>query len=58
MKIRQAVDAVVFQNNQYLLIHKVKSINSKNDITGHWDFSKGGMEKSYKDLETALLREL
>jgi putative (di)nucleoside polyphosphate hydrolase len=58
MKIRQAVGAVVFQNDEFLLVHKVKSINSNTDIIGHWDFSKGGVKESDKDLETALLREL
>lgn len=58
MKIRQAVGSVVFQNNEYLLVHKVKSINGNADIIGHWDFSKGGVEESDKDLESAVLREL
>lgn len=58
MKIRQAVGAVVFQNDEYLLVHKVKSISSNTDIIGHWDFSKGGVEESDKDLEMAVLREL
>lgn len=58
MKTRQAVGAVVFQNEEYLLVHKVKSINSNTDTIGHWDFPKGGTKESDKDLETAVLREL
>lgn len=41
MKIRKAVGAVVFQNDEYLLVHKVKSINGKTNIAGHWDFPNG-----------------
>ncbi|GKU25129.1 NUDIX hydrolase [Clostridium folliculivorans] len=58
MKIRQAVGAVVFQKNEYLLVHKIKNIDSETDIIGHWDFPKGGVEKSDKDIENAILREL
>lgn len=58
MRIRHAVGAIVYQNDEYLLVHKVKDINSKTNSIGHWDFSKGGIEESDKDLETAVLREL
>lgn len=58
MRIRKAVGAVVFQNNEYLLVHKVKNHNNSEDIIGHWDFPKGGVEQLDKDLETAILREL
>jgi putative (di)nucleoside polyphosphate hydrolase len=58
MKIRKAVGAVVFQKNEYLLIHKVKNSNNNEDIIGHWDFPKGGVEELDKDLESAILREL
>jgi putative (di)nucleoside polyphosphate hydrolase len=58
LKIRKAVGAIVFQNNEYLLVHKVKSINTKTDIPGHWDFPKGGVQDSDKDFEAAVLREL
>ncbi|WP_055668661.1 NUDIX hydrolase [Desnuesiella massiliensis] len=58
MKIRKAVGAVVFQNNEYLLVHKVKSISNNENIIGHWDFPKGGVKESDQDLEAALLREL
>lgn len=57
-KIRRAVGAVVFQNDEYLLVHKVKSIDYKENIVGHWDFPKGGVQESDEDLETAILREL
>lgn len=58
LKIRRAVGAVVFQNNEYLLVHKVKSIDCEENIVGHWDFPKGGVQELDKDLETAVLREL
>jgi putative (di)nucleoside polyphosphate hydrolase len=58
MKIRKAVGAVVFQNDEYLLVHKVKSINGKANIAGHWDFPKGGVEESDRDFEAAIIREL
>jgi len=58
MKIRKAVGALVFQNNEYLLVHKVKSVDMKSDMKGHWDFPKGGIQESDEDLESAILREL
>jgi putative (di)nucleoside polyphosphate hydrolase len=58
LKIRKAVGAVVFQKDEYLLVHKVKSISDKSDITPQWDFPKGGIEEFDKDLEKAVLREL
>lgn len=57
-KIRKAVGAVVFQNDEYLLVHKVKSITSKVNLAGQWDFPKGGVQESDEDLEIAILREL
>lgn len=57
-KIRKAVGAVVFQNDEYLLVHKVKSINTKANLVGHWDFPKGGVQESDEGLENAMLREL
>lgn len=58
MKIRKAVGAVVFQDNEYLLVHKVKSIDTKSNITGQWDFPKGGVYELDENLEAAILREL
>ncbi|TCT17134.1 putative (di)nucleoside polyphosphate hydrolase [Natranaerovirga pectinivora] len=58
MKIRKAVGAVVFQNNEYLLIHKVKNSDCNEDISGHWDFPKGGVIDQDSDLESSVLREL
>lgn len=58
MKIRNAVGAVVFQNNEYLLVHKVKSIDVETDANGHWDLPKGGIQESDESLEAAILREL
>lgn len=58
IKIRKAVGAIVFQDDEYLLVHKVKSIDCNENIVGHWDFPKGGLKESDIDLETAILREL
>lgn len=58
VKIRKAVGAIVFQNNEYLLVYKVKSIDAKTNIPGHWDFPKGGVNETDNDLEEAVLREL
>ena len=58
MKIRKAVGAVVVQNNQYLLIHKVRNSDSNVSISGYWDFSKGGVEEADEHLEAAVMREL
>lgn len=57
MKIRKAVGAVVFQNKEYLLVHKVKNANNE-AVIGHWDLPKGGIEEQDEDLEMAILREL
>lgn len=58
VKIRKAVGAIVFHNNEYLLVYKVKGINANANIPGHWDFPKGGVQKADKSLESAILREL
>ncbi|WP_042478934.1 NUDIX domain-containing protein [Bacillus ndiopicus] len=57
--IRYAVGAIIFHQAEILLVHKVKvsAIEDKH-IQGEWDFPKGGVEQSDKDLEAALLREL
>lgn len=60
-KTRQAVGAVVFKDNKYLLVHKVKIVDGKNgmeDINGTWDFVKGGVQQKDMDFQTAVLREL
>lgn len=60
-KIRQAVGAIVFKDNMYLLVHKVKLVNgkaNKKDIEGYWDFVKGGVEEKDRDFEASVLREL
>ncbi|WP_160669888.1 NUDIX hydrolase [Clostridium sp. C8-1-8] len=58
MKIRKAIGAVVVQDNEYLLIHKVRNSDSSEFINGYWDFPKGGVEESDKNLEVAVMREL
>lgn len=58
MNVRKAVGAVVFQNDEYLLVHKVKSIVSNIHIEGQWDFPKGGIQETDRDLKTSILREL
>lgn len=58
--IRQAVGAIVFQCNKFLIIHKTK-INTKEGketIEGEWDFIKGGVEQRDIDLKDSILREL
>lgn len=59
--MRKAVGAVIFQGDKYLLVHKVKSMEGSDspvNITGTWDFPKGGVKETDKDLEKAILREL
>jgi putative (di)nucleoside polyphosphate hydrolase len=58
--IRIAVGAIVFQNDKFLLINKIK-INTnigKETIKGEWDFIKGGVNETDVDLKQAILREL
>ncbi|KGX83201.1 NUDIX domain-containing protein [Pontibacillus marinus] len=58
--IRKAVGAIVFQGNQFLIIHKTK-INTnegKETINGEWDFIKGGVKRKDIDLKESVLREL
>lgn len=59
-KIRQAVGAIVYKENHYLLVHKTK-INTQTGIgkiNGEWDFVKGGIEDSDESSRHAILREL
>ncbi|MDW2879527.1 MULTISPECIES: NUDIX hydrolase [Bacillaceae] len=59
--IRNAVGAIVFQGEEYLLVHKVKRSAlkaSEGQTKGEWDFPKGGVEESDKGLKDAILREL
>lgn len=60
-KIRKAVGAIIFQNDKYLLVHKVKSNNDENgyeEINPTWDLPKGGIDKLDINSEDAVLREL
>lgn len=58
--IRKAVGAIVYQKDKFLVVHKtnINTIDGKQNIQGEWDFVKGKVEKSDKDYEDALLREL
>ncbi|MCA1035783.1 NUDIX hydrolase [Bacillus infantis] len=59
--IRNAVGAIVFQGEEYLLVHKVRRSalkDSEGHMKGEWDFPKGGVEDSDEDLKAAILREL
>ncbi len=59
--IRNAVGAIVFQGEEYLLVHKVKRSalrDSDGHLQGEWDFPKGGVEESDESLRAAILREL
>ncbi len=59
-KIRQAVGAIVYKEDHYLLVHKTK-INTRTGtkkIDGEWDFVKGGIEDSDESPRHAILREL
>ncbi|WP_413381799.1 NUDIX domain-containing protein [Alkalihalobacillus sp. 1P02AB] len=59
-QIRQAVGAIVYHGEQFLLVHKTKinTQNGKEAIVGEWDFVKGKVEKEDGNLEEAILREL
>lgn len=59
--IRNAVGAIIFQGTEFLLVHKVKICslpNTDGNSKSEWDFPKGGVEKSDKNLIGAILREL
>lgn len=58
--IRKAVGAIVYQEDKFLVVHKtnINTIEGKQNIQGEWDFVKGKVEKSDKNYEDALLREL
>lgn len=55
--IRQAVGAIIFQGEEFLLVHKVKSAETGEEIQGEWDFPKGGVKQG-ESLVSALFREL
>ncbi|RFB13488.1 NUDIX hydrolase [Bacillus sp. HNG] len=54
--IRQAVGAIVYKDDQILLVQKIKIGSEK--IPGEWDFIKGGIEDSDESPRHAMLREL
>jgi putative (di)nucleoside polyphosphate hydrolase len=58
--VRKAVGAIIIQAREYLLVYKVKNMSSSDgpvDISGVWDFPKGGVQAGETEIE-ALLREL
>jgi putative (di)nucleoside polyphosphate hydrolase len=59
-KIRKAVGAIVYSDNDFLLVHKTKmnTQTGTETIDGEWDFVKGGIEESDKSPRHAILREL
>ncbi|PGS91885.1 NUDIX domain-containing protein [Bacillus cereus] len=59
--VRQAVGAIIFQHNEFLLVHKVKISDIEgehNSSKGEWNFPKGGVKHTDNNLESAMLREL
>ncbi|HLZ55980.1 MAG TPA: NUDIX hydrolase [Ktedonosporobacter sp.] len=59
-RIRHAVGAIIQQGQEYLLVHKVKGMDTlggPRSIPGMWDFPKGGMKAGETTIE-AVLREV
>ncbi|MCX6708954.1 MAG: NUDIX hydrolase [Candidatus Woesearchaeota archaeon] len=59
--IRKAVAAIVEKEGKFLLVHKVKMMDSKQGpekIEGEWGFSIGGVKPGEIDFSKALMREL
>src|SRR5438105_4676899 len=59
-KICHAVGAIIVQNNEYLLVHKVMQMEGPDGPTSTdpvWDFPKGGVHPAETPLN-ALWREL
>ncbi|MDQ0111243.1 histidine phosphatase family protein [Paenibacillus harenae] len=54
--VRKAVGAIVFQRNEFLLVHKL--LNTFDKESGVWDFPKGGVEEEDLSLKDAIMREL
>jgi broad specificity phosphatase PhoE/8-oxo-dGTP pyrophosphatase MutT (NUDIX family) len=53
--VRKAVGAIVYQENKFIIVHKVLSSYGKSP--GVWDFPKGAVEEG-ESLEDAVIREL
>ncbi|MFS0864060.1 NUDIX hydrolase [Fredinandcohnia sp. 179-A 10B2 NHS] len=58
--IRQAVGAIVYKDDLFLVVQKTKinTLEGKKKIDGEWDVVKGGVEPVDQTLEHAILREL
>jgi putative (di)nucleoside polyphosphate hydrolase len=59
-RMREAVGAVVEHNGRFLLVHKVKAmdtIGGPTEMDGEWGFPGGGIRKC-EDIQIALRREL
>lgn len=57
MKVRQAVAALIFCDNQILLVKKQKVESNVAQFEPHWDVPKGGIEHGESE-RSALYREL
>jgi putative (di)nucleoside polyphosphate hydrolase len=57
---RKAVCGIVFNEEMVLLVNKTKinTFNGQEAIKGEWDFIKGGVQETDRNLLDALLREL
>ncbi|MFW9995484.1 MAG: NUDIX domain-containing protein [Candidatus Odinarchaeota archaeon] len=59
--IRHAVGAIVRKKRKFLMVHKIKIMDSKGgpkDISSQWDFPKGGVSNLDASNRVAILREL
>ncbi|MGE6259711.1 NUDIX hydrolase [Heyndrickxia sporothermodurans] len=56
MKTRRAIGVIILQDDECLLVKKVKVADLQTKF-GIWDFPKGGVEPN-ESLEQALFREL
>ncbi|NBI05581.1 hypothetical protein [Senegalia massiliensis] len=49
--IRKAIGVIVEQDNEYMLVHKINLMDTKNKpkkMQGHWDFCKGVVKQKNK----------
>ncbi|WP_412973887.1 histidine phosphatase family protein [Paenibacillus sp. OAS669] len=53
--VRNAVGAIAYQGNKFILVHKI--LNTFGESSGVWDFPKGGVEAGDLGLEDAVIRE-
>ncbi|KRF20244.1 NUDIX domain-containing protein [Paenibacillus sp. Soil787] len=53
--VRKAVGAIVFQGNEFLIVHKLLNTHKDSRV---WDFPKGGVEDEDLSPKDAIMREL